>query len=158
MEVKVAIRDGSIFHHKRGIVDDTVGNRVAFVGSLNETRSGWRQNWESVWTWKRAAKPTNTWRCCANWRAGRGICCCSPPRRCSSTKWNCGRCWNCWRPTAGTLPNTAAFIRTCRMRRMLRRPTRRNGNTAALCGAKRIPPMPAMSCRTATTMISSPSG
>ena len=48
MEVKVAIRDGSIFHHKSGIVEDAGGNRVAFVGSLNETRSGWRQNWESV--------------------------------------------------------------------------------------------------------------
>lgn len=48
MEVKVAIRDGSIFHAKSGIVEDVAGNRVAFVGSLNETRSGWRGNWETV--------------------------------------------------------------------------------------------------------------
>lgn len=48
MEVKVAIRAGQIFHGKSGIVEDTHGNRAAFVGSLNETLSGWRHNWESV--------------------------------------------------------------------------------------------------------------
>ena len=57
MEVKVAIRGGSSFHHKSSIVADADGNRRAFVGSLNETGSGWRQNWESVWTWNRAARP-----------------------------------------------------------------------------------------------------
>ena len=48
MEVKVAIRDSSIFHAKCGIVEDAEGNRVSFSGSLNETRSGWATNWESV--------------------------------------------------------------------------------------------------------------
>ena len=48
MEVKVAIRDPSIFHAKCGIVEDAEGNRVSFSGSLNETRSGWATNWESV--------------------------------------------------------------------------------------------------------------
>ena len=48
MEVKVAIRSNHIFHTKSGIVEDPHGNRVAFAGSLNETLSGWRQNWESV--------------------------------------------------------------------------------------------------------------
>ena len=48
MDVKVAIRDGRIFHAKSGIVEDAQGNRVAFAGSLNETLSGWRHNWESV--------------------------------------------------------------------------------------------------------------
>lgn len=48
MEVKVAIRDPSIFHGKCGIVEDTEGNRVSFSGSLNETLSGWTTNWESV--------------------------------------------------------------------------------------------------------------
>ena len=48
MEVKVAIRSDRIFHSKSGIVADAQGNRVAFVGSLNETRSGWLSNWESV--------------------------------------------------------------------------------------------------------------
>ena len=48
MEVKVAIRDPSIFHAKCGIVEDAEGNRVSFSGSLNETRSGWTINWESI--------------------------------------------------------------------------------------------------------------
>ena len=48
MEVKVAIRGDRIFHTKSGIVEDARGNRVAFAGSLNETLSGWRHNWESV--------------------------------------------------------------------------------------------------------------
>ena len=48
MEVKVAIRSARIFHTKSGIVEDAYGNRVAFAGSLNETLSGWRHNWESV--------------------------------------------------------------------------------------------------------------
>ena len=48
MEVKVAIRGSRIFHNKSGIVEDAQGNRVAFAGSLNETLSGWRHNWESI--------------------------------------------------------------------------------------------------------------
>ena len=48
MEVKVAIRGRHIFHAKNGIVADARGGRVAFSGSLNETLSGWRHNWESV--------------------------------------------------------------------------------------------------------------
>ena len=48
MDVKVAIRDPSIFHAKSGIVEDREGNRVAFSGSLNETLSGWTTNWESI--------------------------------------------------------------------------------------------------------------
>ena len=48
MEVKVAIRGDRIFHTKSGVVEDAYGNRVAFAGSLNETLSGWRHNWESV--------------------------------------------------------------------------------------------------------------
>ena len=48
MEVKVAIRGDRIFHNKSGIVEDAQGNRIAFAGSLNETLSGWRHNWESV--------------------------------------------------------------------------------------------------------------
>ncbi len=48
MEVKVAIRGIRIFHNKSGIVEDAQGNRAAFAGSLNETLSGWRHNWESI--------------------------------------------------------------------------------------------------------------
>ena len=46
MEVKVAIRDPSIFHGKCGIVEDAESNRASFSGSLNETLSGWTL-WDS---------------------------------------------------------------------------------------------------------------
>ena len=58
LEVKVAvpcragdrrpIPDGAIFHEKTGVVEDRGGNRVAWTGSLNETPSGWRHNWERI--------------------------------------------------------------------------------------------------------------
>ena len=57
LDVKVAVpcdaerrpipADG-IFHEKAGIVTDRVGDRLAWNGSLNETPSGWRHNWESI--------------------------------------------------------------------------------------------------------------
>lgn len=56
LEVKVAVpcdehrrpmsADG-IFHEKSGIIEDSSGSRLAFTGSINETYSGWRRNWES---------------------------------------------------------------------------------------------------------------
>ncbi|MBI2568724.1 MAG: DEAD/DEAH box helicase family protein [Candidatus Schekmanbacteria bacterium] len=57
LEVRVAVpchpetrhpcpSDG-IFHEKAGIVEDKTGDRLAFNGSVNETRQGWRGNWES---------------------------------------------------------------------------------------------------------------
>ena len=57
LEVKVAvpcdedgvpIADSGIFHEKTGIVEDRVGDRIAWTGSLNETGAGWRSNWESI--------------------------------------------------------------------------------------------------------------
>lgn len=57
LEVKVAvpcgedglpIADSGIFHEKTGIVEDRVGDRLAWTGSLNETGAGWRSNWESI--------------------------------------------------------------------------------------------------------------
>ena len=57
LEVKVAVpchpnrkpipADG-IFHEKSGVIEDRVGDRIAWNGSLNETASGWRDNWESL--------------------------------------------------------------------------------------------------------------
>lgn len=57
LEVKVAVpcdanrrpipADG-IFHEKAGIVEDKLGDRLAWNGSLNETAAGWRYNWESI--------------------------------------------------------------------------------------------------------------
>ena len=48
LEVKVAIREPTIFHDKCGIVEDAEGNRISFSGSLNETLSGWTTNWEKI--------------------------------------------------------------------------------------------------------------
>jgi SNF2 family DNA or RNA helicase len=56
LEVKVAVpcdehrrpvRTEAIFHTKTGILEDRAGNRIAFSGSINETRMGWTQNFES---------------------------------------------------------------------------------------------------------------
>ena len=48
LRIKVCLRSNAIFHAKHGIVEDSHGHRVAFSGSLNETRPGWEHNWESV--------------------------------------------------------------------------------------------------------------
>jgi len=57
LDVKVAVpcaTDGTpipssgIFHEKTGIVEDRVGDRLAWTGSLNETGAGWQKNWESI--------------------------------------------------------------------------------------------------------------
>ena len=56
LDVKVAVpadehgrpvSDQAIFHEKTGIIEDTKGDRIAWTGSLNETRAGWQDNWES---------------------------------------------------------------------------------------------------------------
>ena len=55
LDVKVAIptdehghpvTESALFHEKTGIIEDTNGDRIAWTGSLNETASGWRDNWE----------------------------------------------------------------------------------------------------------------
>ncbi len=55
MEVKVAIPVGAdgqpiaavgIYHEKVGIITDAEGNRISFIGSINETRGGWINNRE----------------------------------------------------------------------------------------------------------------
>ena len=61
LEVKVAVpcdanrrpisADG-IFHEKSGVIEDRVGDRIAWTGSLNETAAGWRRNWESISVFK----------------------------------------------------------------------------------------------------------
>ncbi len=57
LEVKVAvpcdaagapITENAIFHEKTGIVEDRVGDRLAWTGSLNETNAGWQKNWEGI--------------------------------------------------------------------------------------------------------------
>lgn len=56
LEVKLAVpcdehrrptEGNSIFHEKAGIVEDKTGDRLAFVGSINETVQGWKHNGET---------------------------------------------------------------------------------------------------------------
>lgn len=56
LEVKVAVpcdearrpvASNAIFHSKSGVVEDKTGDRLAFVGSINETAAGWQGNVES---------------------------------------------------------------------------------------------------------------
>lgn len=56
LEVKLAVpcdeqrrptQGNSIFHEKAGIVEDKTGDRLAFVGSINETVQGWMHNGET---------------------------------------------------------------------------------------------------------------
>ncbi len=42
------VGDNGIFHEKSGIIEDLAGDRISWTGSLNETASGWRVNWESI--------------------------------------------------------------------------------------------------------------
>ena len=57
LDVKVAVptdelgrpvAESALFHEKTGIIEDTNGDRIAWTGSLNETASGWKHNWETV--------------------------------------------------------------------------------------------------------------
>ena len=36
-----------LYHAKAGILTDTVGDRLVFTGSINETEAAWKLNWES---------------------------------------------------------------------------------------------------------------
>ena len=50
IEIKVAfVQEGfRIFHEKEGILTDSLGNRLAFAGSANETQAAWSYNYEST--------------------------------------------------------------------------------------------------------------
>ena len=66
LTVKVAVpcdgdgtpaNDDSIFHQKTGIVEDAAGSRLAWAGSLNETRAGWRDNYENFLVFRSWLEP-----------------------------------------------------------------------------------------------------
>ena len=52
LEIKIAIvksdRGYGMYHEKVGIFEDVAGNRVAFLGSANESRGGLQANFESI--------------------------------------------------------------------------------------------------------------
>ena len=66
LTVKVAVpcdgdgtpaNDDSIFHQKTGIVEDAAGSRLAWTGSLNETRAGWQDNYENFLVFRSWREP-----------------------------------------------------------------------------------------------------
>ena len=36
-------------HGKAGVIERADGRQVGFIGSMNETRSGWQQHYEILW-------------------------------------------------------------------------------------------------------------
>lgn len=52
LEIKIAMIDThkglGIYHEKMGILEDKEGNKIAFTGSLNETKSAFLHNYESI--------------------------------------------------------------------------------------------------------------
>lgn len=67
LDIKIAIRKlddlnidinniNIIYHEKFGIFTDSLGNKVVFAGSLNESANGWIYNFESFdvfWSWQK---------------------------------------------------------------------------------------------------------
>ena len=50
VEVRVVSRaDAPFLHGKAGVIRQPDGSATAFMGSLNETREGWSENYELVW-------------------------------------------------------------------------------------------------------------
>jgi superfamily II DNA or RNA helicase len=45
----VASTDGPFLHGKAGVIESRDGAKSAFIGSLNETREGWKEHYEIVW-------------------------------------------------------------------------------------------------------------
>jgi len=58
LDIKVAIKDDyGLYHDKMGLVRDKTGNKVCFVGSLNETVSAFRSNYEKIRVFKSWESP-----------------------------------------------------------------------------------------------------
>jgi len=50
VEVRVvSSRDAPFLHGKAGVIESRDGSSSAFIGSLNETREGWKEHYEIVW-------------------------------------------------------------------------------------------------------------
>ena len=49
LDIKIAFRNSKgIFHEKIGIIIDSIGDKIAFTGSMNETKNGYCENFESI--------------------------------------------------------------------------------------------------------------
>lgn len=52
-EIKIVVKDdNSLFHDKVGVMIDESGNKIAFVGSMNDTVSGYEKNYEKIRVFK----------------------------------------------------------------------------------------------------------
>ena len=45
----VAANNSPFLHGKAGLIESRGGTKTSFIGSLNETREGWRDHYEIVW-------------------------------------------------------------------------------------------------------------
>ena len=47
LDIKIAFTESGMYHEKLGIIEDSEGNAVAFSGSMNETETGFENNYEA---------------------------------------------------------------------------------------------------------------
>ena len=52
LDIKIVWKKTGMYHDKLAVLDDYSGNRVAFVGSANETGSGYNDNYEKIRVYK----------------------------------------------------------------------------------------------------------
>jgi phosphatidylserine/phosphatidylglycerophosphate/cardiolipin synthase-like enzyme len=49
VEVRVVPKDRVFLHGKAGVIEDPHGNKTCFLGSINETKSAFAENYEILW-------------------------------------------------------------------------------------------------------------
>jgi len=49
VEIRVVPKDRVFIHGKAGVIEDANGSKICFLGSINETRSAFAQNYEILW-------------------------------------------------------------------------------------------------------------
>lgn len=52
-KIKVRVMPSNVYglvHAKAGVIKRSDGNKIAFIGSVNETRPGWTENYEMLWS------------------------------------------------------------------------------------------------------------
>ncbi|MYB24505.1 MAG: hypothetical protein F4X37_05305 [Acidimicrobiia bacterium] len=56
-----AVETNKFFHSKFGVLTDAIGDKIVFSGSINESDSGWRSNFESFTVYR--SWQAEIWRC-----------------------------------------------------------------------------------------------
>ena len=49
VEIRIVPKDRLFLHGKAGVIEDLNGNKICFLGSINETKSAFQQNYEILW-------------------------------------------------------------------------------------------------------------